>query len=280
MIVKILIPLCVMLLMIIVGTGLQMKQFRVLMESPVPLLGGTLLQMVLLPAGALGIVFLIQPSIELAAGLLLVSACPGGALSNYYSHLGRLNVALSVMMTAISSLLAFAVLPVILAIVFPLIASVQQTEIPAAQLVRQLIVMLLVPIGVGMLIREFFRVIVEHHASRLRALGLVLVVLLLGLILFDQWEGATRLFTDALILAVLFTGIAVLAGWFSGFLTKQNTVDRYTFAVEFSVRNVGIAAVVAATALDRPEFVIFGALFVVIQFPLIMLLLFAYRARN
>ena len=81
-------------------------------------------------------------------------------------------------------------------------------------------------------------------------------------------------------MAVLFTGIAVLAGWFSGVLTKQNIVDRYTFAVEFSVRNVGIGAVVAATALDRPEFVIFGALFVVIQFPLIMLLLFAYRARS
>ena len=190
---------------------------RVLMESPVPLLGGTLLQMVLLPASALGIVVLIEPSIELAAGLLLVSACPGGALSNYYSHLGRLNVALSVMMTAVSSLLAFAVLSFILAIVFPLIASVQQTEIPAAQLVRQLFVILLLPIGVGMLIRKFFRVIVELHTSRLRALGLVLVVLLLGLILFDQWEGATRLFTDALVLAVLFTGIAVLAGSLEAF---------------------------------------------------------------
>jgi len=264
--------------MIIVGTGLQMKQFRVLMKSPVPLVGGALLQMLLLPAGALGIVFLIKPPTELAAGLLLVSACPGGALSNYYCHLGKLDVALSVMMTAVSSLLAFAALPIILSVVFPLIASVQHTDIPVAQLVRQLFVMLLLPIGVGMLIRKYFGGITEHHSSRLRALGLVLVVLLLSLILSNQWEGAKRLFTDALILAVLFTSITVLVGWFSGLLTKQNGVERYTFAVEFSVRNVGIAAVVAATALGHPEFVIFGALFVVIQFPLIMLLLFSHRA--
>ncbi len=264
--------------MIIVGTGLQIKQFRVFVEFPIPLIGGTLLQVLLLPTGALGIVFLMQPSTELAAGLLLVSACPGGALSNYYCHLGRLNVALSVMLTAVSSLLAFALLPVVLSVVFPLVASVQQTNIPVAQLVRQLFIMLLMPIGVGLLIRKYFGNIVERNTSRLKHFGLTLVVLLLSLILFDQWEGAKRLFTDALILAVLFTIVAASAGWYSGHLTKQDSVGRFTFAVEFSVRNVGIAAVVAATAMDRPEFVIFGALFVVIQFPLVMLLLYMHRA--
>jgi len=144
--------------------------------------------------------------------------------------------------------------------------------------VIQLFAMLLMPIGAGMLIQNYRGGTVERHASRLKVFGLTLVILLLSLILFDQWEGAKRLFTDALILAVLFTIVAVSAGWFSGLLTKQNRVERFTFAVEFSVRNVGIAAVVAATALDRPDFIIFGALFVVIQFPMVMLLLFANRA--
>ena len=54
-------------------------------------------------------------------------------------------------------------------------------------------------------------------------------------------------------------------------------MDRNVFVIEFAVRNVGIAAVVAATALGRPEFVIFGAIFVVIQFPLVMLLLWVNK---
>jgi BASS family bile acid:Na+ symporter len=277
MIVKVLIPAIVIVVMIIVGSGLQSHQFRAIAQYPVPLLGGTILQMIALPLGALSIIFLLNPSVELAAGLLLVSVCPAGALSNYYCHLGKLNVALSVMMTAVSSLLAFITLPVILSFLFPLVVSTQEAEIPVFELIHNLFAMLLLPIGFGMLIRRFFAAWVERYAQLMRVFGLVLVLLLLGLIVFDQWEGAKRIFLDAAVLATLFTLFAVLSGWAIAFFLGQKKDDRYVFSVEFSVRNIGIAAVVAATTLGRPEFVIFGALFVVFQFPLIMLLLLGPR---
>lgn len=277
MIVKTLIPLIVILLMIIAGTGLQWNQFTTLFRSPVPVLGGTLLQMLLLPAGALGIIFLLEPLPELAAGLLLVSACPGGALSNFYCHLGRLNVALSVMMTTISSLLAFAVVPLILFIVFPLIGPVVETSVPLMELISRLFVMLLLPIGAGMMVRKYYCVFVERSATTMRVMGLILVAALITLIVYDQWDGTKRLFQESSVIAILFTIVAVLAGWSSGILTGIPRVDRNVFAIEFAVRNVGIAAVVAATVLGRPEFVIFGALFVVIQFPLVMLLLWVNK---
>lgn len=264
--------------MIIVGTGLQRRQFRSIMQYPVPLLGGTIVQMFMLPLGALGIIFLLQPSQELAAGLLLVSACPGGALSNFYCHLGRMNVTLSVMMTAVSSLLAFIALPIILSVVFPLVVSVQETEIPVSELIHRLFMMLLLPIGIGMLIRHFFPALVEGHTQSMRVFGLLLVVFLLVLIMFDQWEGAKRLFVDAAVLTILFTLFAVVSGWMTAFVLGQVDIDRYVFSIEFAVRNIGIAAIVTVTTLGRPEFVIFGALFVVFQFPLIMMLLFRRRA--
>lgn len=277
MIVKILIPLIVILLMVIVGTGLQLQQFITLFRAPIPVLGGTLLQMLLLPAGALGIIFSLNPLPELAAGLLLVSVCPGGALSNFYCHLGRLNVALSVMMTAVSSLLAFAAFPLILSIVFPIIGPVEETSIPLMELINRLFLMLLLPIGIGMTIRKYFRGLVEQRAILMRAAGLILVVALIALILYNQWEEAKRLFLDSSVIAILFTIVAALAGWISGTLLGSPRANQLVFAIEFAVRNVGIAAVVAATTLGRPEFVIFGALFVVIQFPLIMLLIFKER---
>jgi predicted Na+-dependent transporter len=90
MIANVLIPATVVIMMIIVGAGLQSEQFKGVLRSPLPLIGGTLVQLLVLPGGAMLIVALLDPVPALAAGLLLVAACPGGALSNYYCHLGRL----------------------------------------------------------------------------------------------------------------------------------------------------------------------------------------------
>ncbi|RLA45494.1 MAG: hypothetical protein DRR42_19305 [Gammaproteobacteria bacterium] len=195
--IEILIPILLVLIMLIVGTGLRAAQFGAILRSPVPLVGGTLIQILLLPAGAVAIIYLFEPPIELAAGLLLISTCPGGALSNFYCHFGKLNVALSVLMTAVSSSIGFLILPVVLALIFPLALSAKDINIPILGLIFQLFLLTLLPSGV--------------------------------------------------------------------------------FAVEYAVRNAAAAAVVAATALGRPEFVIFSALFVVIQFPMIMLMLWWSR---
>lgn len=260
--------------MIIVGTGLQLKQFKAMLRSPVPLVGGIILQLIMLPAGALGIIILLQPAPELAAGLLLVSACPSGALSNYYCHLGRLNVALSVMMTTVSTLIAVISLPLVLSIVFPIIASVQETEISVTEIFNHLIIMLLLPIAGGMFLRNYYTKKNEIYSHQMRIFGLSLVIMLIALIVYDQWDGTKQLFADSAILALCFTSYALFCGWLFAVVIRTDSVDRYVFSVEFAVRNIGIAAIVAATALGRPEFVVFGALFVVIQFPVIILFLF------
>jgi len=277
MIVNIFIPIILVLLMVIVGTSLQLKQFNAILRFPIPLLGGTFVQILMLPAGALGIIYLLNPPLELAVGLLLVSACPGGALSNFYCHFGRMNVALSVMMTAVSSILGFVVLPIVLAIIFPIVVPVQEVEVPVKELIFRLFLLLLLPVGVGMLIRNYFSRAVEQYGQEMRMFGLVLVVMLLVMIFYTQWEGAARLFYDAAALSFAFTIFALAAGWTVALLLRQNTLDRYVFSVEFAVRNVGAAAVVAATTIGRPEFVIFGALFVIFQFPLILLMLLSGR---
>ena len=72
----------------------------------------------------------------------------------------------------------------------------------------------------------------------------------------------------------------MISGWGSGFLLGLQAVDRYVFSVEFAVRNIGAAALVASSTLGHPEFVAFGALFVVFQFPMVVLLFYSIRAEN
>lgn len=263
--------------MVIVGSGLVPRHFKELLRYPLPLIGATLLQAVLLPLLAFVVLVVIDSQIEVAIGLMLIAASPGGALSNYYCHLGRLDTALSVVLTAASSILAFFLMPVMLSISLPLISGRQDIDIEAIDLIIRLVVMLVAPVAFGMLLRYRFADAVEASARSVRRVSLILVVILLILITSDQWSTTQRIFLNAAWISSLFTVSAVILGWLSGLLFKMKPDQRYTTAIEFAVRNAGIAAVVAASGLGRPEFAAFSALFVVFQFPIVICLIGLYR---
>ena len=280
MIQDLLIPVIVVLLVVAAGTGVRASQFRMVLRAPVVLLGGTIAQALALPVVALLLIRASDPAPELAAGLILVAACPGGALSNFYCYLGRLNVSLSVMLTTLSTLLSFAVLPVVLIVALPAIGPSAQAALPVGEMAARLVLFLLLPVGVGILIRHLAPERVEHSATRLRALGLALLVALIGLIVLDQWQTVSATYRESVLLGVLFTLTAVVTGWLVGVLVGLGLEDRYVFAIEFAIRNLGAAALVASATLGRPEFLAFGALFVLVQFPLVLLLLQLRRARG
>lgn len=270
---NLLIPVIVVLLMVAAGTGVRVSQFRMVLSAPVALLGGTAAQVLLLPLVALVLVALFAPAPELAAGLILVAASPGGALSNFYCYLGRLNVSLSVMLTTLSTLASFVVLPVVLALSFPAIGGGAGIVIPVGEMMTRLLLFLLLPVGLGMLIRHLAPGWVARAASGLRAVGLALLVALIALILLDQWQVVSATYRDSVFLAVIFTLATVVTGWLVAALFGLGVDERYVFAVEFAIRNLGAAALVAVATLGRPEFLAFGAIFVVVQLPLVLLLL-------
>jgi bile acid:Na+ symporter, BASS family len=275
------IPLIVVLLMLAAGTGISAAQFRLVLQSPVALIGGTLAQALLLPLLALGLIVVARPAPELAAGLILVAASPGGALSNFYCYLGRLDVSLSVMLTTLSTLVSFIVLPLalVLAPALPAVGPNGVAVVPVGEIMVRLIFFLLLPVGVGMVVRHFVPEWVERSASRLRAVGLLLVVALITLIVLDQWQTVVETYREAVSLGILFTGAAIVAGWVVGAGCGLGADGRRVFAIEFAIRNLGAAALIASASLGRPDFLAFGAIFVGVQLPIVLLLLLAWRAR-
>ena len=108
--------------------------------------------------------------------------------------------------------------------------------------------------------------------------GLVLLALFLTMVFVDQRHAVVAMFGEAALLTVTFTLLALLAGWFSGGILQLNHADRAVLAIEFGVRNVGIAALLALATFQQPEFAAFGALFLLFQAPvLILALLFRRR---
>ncbi len=268
-----LLPIIVVLMMTIVGTEISQGQLTASLRMRRALVGGTFGQLLLLPLLAVLVIWWLNPPPVLAGGLLLVAVSPGGVLSNYYCSVARLNVAFSITLTTVSGFVALAAMPLLFAAVVPAALGVEAFGVPVGEMTARLLLFLLLPVAVGMTLRHFLPAAIERGGRFLRASGLGLLVFFLVLVFFEQRDAVVVMFGDAVRVTVAFTLLALVAGWLSGSLLQLNRTDRAVLAIEFGVRNVGIAALLALTTFQEPEFAAFGALFVLLQAPVLILTL-------
>ena len=268
-----LLPIIVVLIMAIVGTEISRDQLTASLRMRRALVGGTLGQLLLLPVLAVLVVWLLDPPPVLAGGLLLVAVSPGGVLSNDYCSAARPNVTFSVTLTTVSGFVALAAMPLLFAAIVRAALGIEAFGVPVGEMTSRLLLFLLLPAAVGMALRHLFPATIERAARVLRASGLGLLVFFLALVFFDQRNTVVTTFGEAALLTVTFTLLALLAGWLSGGILRLNQTDRGVLAIEFGVRNVGIAALFAVTTFQQPEFAAFGTLFILFQAPVLILAL-------
>jgi BASS family bile acid:Na+ symporter len=203
----------------------------------------------------------------------LVAVSPGGVLSNYYCSLARLNVAFSVTLTTVSGFVALAAMPLLFAAIVPAALGIEAFGVPVAEMTSRLLLFLLLPAAAGMALRHVFPAAIERAGRTIRASGLGLLVFFLALVFYDQRHAVVAMFGEAALLTVTFTLLALLGAWLSGRILHMNGTDRAVLAIEFALRNVGIAALLAVTTFQQPEFAAFGALFLLFQAPVLILAL-------
>ena len=261
----------VFLIMTAVGLDLTTADFRRLMERPVVVVIGTVGQWLLLPVAAWAVAWLVPLPQYVVAGMVLLAGCPAGAISNYYSYLARADVALSVTLTAISSVASVFALPVVAGVGFKLLLNEDaQVSAPFGPFAIQLVLMLLIPVALGMILRRRFPHLTDRHGATIRrtskaVLVATVVMLLIGLrgTLLDDL-GATVL------AAVVFTVIAGGAGVVVGLLLRVDRRQMRSLILEFACRNTAIAMVIGVVVLDRPELLVFGLVVFLTQMPIVL----------
>ncbi|NGP53155.1 bile acid:sodium symporter [Thioalkalivibrio sp. XN8] len=261
----------VFLMMAIVGTDITRGQLDASLRMRRALAGGTLGQLVLLPMLALLMIWLLQPHPALAVGLLLIAVSPGGVLSNYYCSVARLNVAFSIALTAVSGVVALAAMPLLFAALVPAALGLEAFRVPVGEMTARLVLFLLLPVALGMALRHRFPAVFERGRRLVRVFGFSLLAVFLALLFADQREAVAALFGEAVVLTAGFTLLALLAGWVSGRVLSLDPGDRLVLAIEFGVRNAGIAALLAVTTFQQREFAVFSAFFVLLQAPLLLI---------
>ncbi|WP_028293761.1 bile acid:sodium symporter family protein [Oceanobacter kriegii] len=251
---QVVLPIVLAFIMFAMGLGLRLVHFREILRSPQAMLLGFGAQMVFLPSLALILIIALGLDGPVAAGLFLLSLCPGGATSNLFSYLAGGNVALSIALTAVTSLLVPFTLP--LMFVSYLNASgdtLAAFDFPLALTIKQLLVVTAVPVVVGMAIRHWATSLANRIEQPCKRLSTIVMMLLVLALMGTHLPIMADLFSMKGLAVMLLSVFAFVSGLTMARQFGCSSADSRTIAVEVGIQNAGTAILVAMAFLQRPE---------------------------
>jgi len=228
------------LLMFDLGLELRAADFALVFRRPRAVLAGLAGQILLLPAVVLILCKIFGVTGPMFFGLMLIACCPGGSSSNVFSGIAKGDVALSVSLTALSSIITLFTLPLFLGSMF---------ELPIGNLVMQNLVLVLLPIGLGMLVRHFRAGAAAKIHNVLKRLAFPLLMLLAGLFFVGNRDVIINNFA---MLGGIITALILLAmagGWLLGLIASLNSRERRTLVIEVGMQNAAQAIALSSSPL-------------------------------
>ena len=264
--ITILLPAALGIIMIGLGLELTLADFKRVTERPKAVLVALFCQFILLTivAFVLSEIFALTP--ELAVGLVLLSASPGGPVANLYSYLYRGDVALNISLTAINALIAAVALPVILH--FAMLHFMQHEHYIGLQFSKiiQVFAIIIVPVVIGMTLRHFKPMLAQrlHQPVKVFSIGF-LVLIMLGAL---AKEGAQLLdyVAQVGIVAALFCIISLNIGYFVPRLFQIDDYQARACAFEIGIHNGTLAMTIAITVLGSTTIAIPAAIYSIVMF--------------
>lgn len=254
-------PIALFVIMIGMGLSLTPADFRRVATRPGAVVAGTLGQLVLVPLLGFAVAWVFGGGL-LAVGIVLVAVCPGGTTSNLICYLARGNLALSITLTVISSVLTILAIPPLVNLALEWFAGAgQPIRLPFGRTLATMAVIVLIPTAIGMALRSRRPVLaqrLEPLISRFSALVLLAVVLA---IVWSEWEHLPQWLGLSLI-EVMVLNLLVLAGASAlGAVAGLARDERLTLMIELTIKNTTIGLLIALSLLGSVELAIAPAVY-------------------
>ena len=279
--IRFIVPSVVVYIMTVVGLGLAPDDLRRVARAPRVVVLATLAQSILLPVVAVALAVVLDPPLHLATGMIVVAACPPAAAANLFVDLAGWDTALSVALTAVGNLLAPLVIPLVLVGAFTVVMGEASVPSPPVLLMMgQIVATLILPLMAGMWVRHRWPDGTGRTLPTLRLMslgGIILVAALVG----AAGADVLRMDTEWLLaLSFFFTITSLVVGYVAGVAIGQARDGALTLAVDFGIRNGGIAVFVAGTLLGSVESAVFVVGILLIQVPAVLLLVAVFRSNG
>ena len=273
-----LVPFIVFALMLGMGLSLRIQDFKRLFLYPKPVIVGVLGQLFFLPSLAFALALLFNAPPAIAAGAMLLAACPGGVTSNAYVFASGCDVGLSITLTAISSVVTVLTIPLITWLTMNYFYdSGEVATLPPGEIMRPLMLITALPLAIGMSILHRWPQYAKQAAEFARRMSLfLLLVIIVGVTLGTVDVLKQHLLTAAaLTIALNVTSLA--AGYGLGRLFQFPRKQVRTLTFEIGVQNIGLAVVVGVTLLEQRDLAIFAVVYALFMKITALTLVFLWR---
>ena len=246
--------LALALVMYGIALDIEIKQFKVLLQTPKLVLVGLLSQFILLPALTFLFVLWMKPPPSVALGLFLVAACPGGNVSNFMSHLAKANTALSITLTAFATVLSVIMTPLnfqwYASLYEPTEVLLRSISVEPADLFKVVGLLLAFPLSLGLYTRYRFKSIAVRLKKILKPSSLILFMVLVGMALASNWEAFQKYATQFADLVIFHNTLAILLGFITAAVFRLDRYSRRSIAIETGIQNSGLGLLLIFSFFD------------------------------
>lgn len=273
------IPPALIVIMFGMGLSLTLVDLKRVIIMPKAVAIGLTGQLVFLPMLAFALITIIQPAPVVAVGAVILAACPGGVTSNAYVFAARADIALSVMLTTIASIVTVFTIPLLtMAALDFFMADEAALQLEFWRTVWTLAKLTILPVAAGMTFKAIWPERAARSLSIFRRISLALLIAIVVVAVLGSLQDFRQNIVQAGVLAVALNITAMTIGFLAAWLFGLSRIQCLTITFEVGVQNLALATLVTLTLLNRPDLFVFTIVYgLVMKFTALSVLALAPR---
>ena len=249
-------PIGLALIMLGLGMSLTTQDFLRIIKTPRDFLVGFVCQLILLPIIAFALIKLLNTPIELALGIMLIASAPGGVTSNILTRFADGDVALSISLTAIVSLISIITVPFIIFLSIDLLnIDYVSKEVSMTVIALKMFFVVTVPVIIGMIIKHFATNFVSNKALIIQRVSVFLFVLVFVAIYIEEWDNIISFITRAGLIALALNITMMVIGFYAAKSFTSGIAQQRCISLECGLQNGTLAAFVGTQIFDGSSMV-------------------------
>ena len=259
-------PVCLAIIMFGLGLGLTTSDFTRVLKTPRDFIVGFLSQVILLPIIAFGLILIIPMPIEIAMGVMIIAAAPGGVTSNVLTKFANGDVALSVSLTAVVSLLAIFIVPLIVFNSANFIGVEITKEISMKSISVKMFFVVTVPVLFGMIVRTLMTDFIISKTLIIQRLSVILFLIVFISIWVEEWDRIVSFIARAGLVTGILNLVMIFVGYYVAKMFASGVPQRKCISLECGLQNGTLAVVVTTQLFDKMVFMVPTAAYALIMF--------------
>ena len=260
------VPICIFLIMMGMGLSLVPDDFKRVVKYPKAVSIGLTNQLLFLPLIGFALANFMPLEPEYAVGVMLLVLCPGGTTSNMFSHLAKADVALSVTMTAVASVITVFSIPVVLNLSLKhFMGEGSEFQLPILATMFSLMKLTIIPIAIGMVIKAFFPKVAASTQVHVSRFGILFLTLLLIFLTYIQQDIVVAAFIAAGPVALILNISTMALGYYSSKWLKLSPAQTSSITIEVGLQNSTLSMFMALTLLANYEMSFTPAIYTLIM---------------